>query len=146
MNKLTRREFLNLSGFLSALTAISACNAPIGPFTATPAAATLTSLSSEEDWLIFQTLRRITFGPRPEEIARAREIGLDNFIDEQLAPETIPDPEIEDLFEGMDTLNMTSTELTELEQRGQPVRELIRATLLRAVYSQRQLYELVVDF
>ncbi len=145
---LSRREFLKLSGALGALTALSACTADSKtPATALAAnTATLLPPENADDALIFQTLRRITFGPQPEDLARAREIGLDNFIDEQLAPETIPDPNMDTQLEEMETLALNASELLEVEKRAQPVRQLIRATLLRAVYSKRQLYELMVDF
>lgn len=145
----TRRDFLKLSGFIGALTALSACNAQqtAAAATSTPIlTSSLTVLPNDEDWLIYQTLQRITFGPRVDEIARAQEIGLDAFIEEQLAPESIDDSAMDSLLDGMDTLEMGPDELLEVEKRGQPVNELIRATLLRAVFSKRQLYELMVDF
>ncbi len=152
MGTLNRREFLKLSGFISALTALSACQSDEGVSTAAAASQTpAIKLASQtqiepEDWLIHQTLRRITFGPRVEEIERAKEIGLDNFIDEQLAPESIEDSEMEGILSGFDTLDMAPEELLAVEERRQVILELVRSTLLRAIYSKRQLYELMVDF
>ena len=50
------------------------------------------SESPDSTWRL---LNRITFGPRPEERSRAAEIGLAAFIEEQLAPETLPEKKIE---------------------------------------------------
>ena len=152
MEPLNRREFLKFSGFAGALAALSACQAedavtPVAAATLTPSLNSYPSSQVDtEEWLIQQTLRRITFGPCSEDIERAREIGLDNFIDEQLAPESIDDSEMESYLTDLDALNMTPDELLELEDRRQAILTLVKATLLRAIYSKRQLYELMVDF
>ncbi len=146
MQTIDRREFLKLSGFMSAMAALSACDvaSPKNLIKNFPHLAS--NNVDDEDWLIFQTLRRITFGPRIEEIERAKTIGLDNFIDEQLSPDSIDDSAMNAHLQEFETFSMTPTELFELEQRGRPIFELKRATILRAVYSKRQLYELMVDF
>ena len=43
------------------------------------------------DQQIIQALNRLTFGPRPGDVARVRAIGLDNWIDLQLHPDKIND-------------------------------------------------------
>ena len=43
-------------------------------------------------------LRRLTFGPTPESLAHIQTIGRDAFIEEQLAPETIDDSEMDTLL------------------------------------------------
>ncbi|MBC8506186.1 MAG: DUF1800 domain-containing protein [Anaerolineales bacterium] len=152
METLNRRELLKISGFAGALAALSVCQAenaltPAAAASVTPAHnPSPVAQIDDEDWLIHQTLRRITFGPRIEEIERAKEIGLDNFIDEQLAPKTIDDTEMGSYLSDIESIFMSPEELLEIEQRGQPVRELIQTTLLRAIHSKRQLYELMVDF
>lgn len=150
MQTIDRREFLKIIGAMGTLSAISTCGSMtaedfLGSLTPSPTPS-LHNIIDDEDGLIFQTLRRITFGPRPEEIVRAKEIGLENFIDEQLAPNSIDDSAMDDHLQGLDTFSMSPSELYEVEPRQQPVFELIRATILRAVYSKRQLYELMVDF
>ena len=78
--------------------------------------------------------------------AHARAIGVDAFIDEQLHPDRLDDSQVNPLLSPLTTLSMTAAERLALPQKGQPAQELTVATLLRQVYSQRQLYELVVDF
>src|SRR6185369_14767629 len=43
------------------------------------------------DQQIIQALNRLTFGPRPGDVAKVRAIGLDNWIDLQLHPDKIND-------------------------------------------------------
>ncbi|HJQ24705.1 MAG TPA: DUF1800 domain-containing protein, partial [Blastocatellia bacterium] len=43
------------------------------------------------DQQIIQALNRLTFGPRPGDVAKVRAIGLDKWIDQQLHPEKIND-------------------------------------------------------
>lgn len=142
--QMSRRDFLRLSGFAAAAAALWGCT-PRGttlPVLPTPT----TGLLVDADQLLRLALRRITFGPRPDELERAREIGLDAFIEEQLSPDSIADPEVDSRLAGLDTLTMDVPELAEIDQRGVPPNELMRAMLIRAAYSRRQLYEMVVDF
>src|SRR5690242_21765180 len=46
------------------------------------------------DQQIIQALNRLTFGPRPGDVAKVRAIGLDNWIDLQLHPDRINDDAI----------------------------------------------------
>ncbi len=132
------------------MTALAAC----GPLaeeqsavaTAGPTPASLLPTSYDEDWRLQQTLRRITFGPTQDEVAHAYEIGIDNFIDEQLAPQTLDDSYAESLVAGFDTLNANPADLVGNNMQYQTLTELTAATLLRGLYSRRQLYEMMVDF
>ena len=140
---LSRRDFMKLAGFTSAAAALWGCTpqTTISP-TYTP---TIAPAGSEDEFVV-AALRRITFGPLPEEIARAKQIGFEAFVEEQLAPQTIDDSELTARINHLATLHMTAGELAELEKRALPVTELIQSTLLRAVYSRHQLYEMMVNF
>jgi uncharacterized protein (DUF1800 family) len=120
------------------------------------------SLTPEQKIIHF--LNRTTFGPTPKEAQRIKRVGLRAYLDEQLQPETIPDGPTEEKVAELKTMRMNSRELFELyppasvvKERGMAmggamnaprliVLELQQARLLRAVQSQRQLYELMVDF
>ncbi len=73
--------------------------APIGASAQTvaarkPAKAAVARSDTRElpaDQQIIQALNRLTFGPRPGDVARVRAIGLDNWIDLQLHPDKIND-------------------------------------------------------
>jgi uncharacterized protein (DUF1800 family) len=136
-----------------------------------------------DDKAIVHVLNRIGFGPRPGDVARVRQMGLERYIDEQLHPERIADPGIEPRLASLSTLGLslremaTRFEIPELEARrarreaaaqnggtdqqqpppqppspemmrrgNQPVAELSQQKLLRAIYSERQLQEVLTDF
>jgi uncharacterized protein (DUF1800 family) len=118
-------------------------------------------------------LTRMTFGLRPGEVERVTKMGLDAYIEQQLHPETIDDSAMDTLLEQFASLKMSFTELIggypqpkpqakptpipgatsaalpqalRLKGPQEVIYELQQATLLRAAYSERQLYELMVDF
>ena len=108
-------------------------------------------------------LNRTSFGPTRETIQRANEIGIRAYFEEQLAPDRIPDTFVEEKIAGLKTMRLSSRELIELYPAPQKARdqamgmapmqgprqvilELQLARLLRAVYSRRQFYEVMVDF
>ncbi|HEU4769300.1 MAG TPA: DUF1800 domain-containing protein, partial [Pyrinomonadaceae bacterium] len=145
---------------------------------------------------IVHVLNRLGFGARPGDVERVKKMGLENYINQQLAPEKIADTVAENKVKDLSVLNMTTAELYEkypqparllrqLQERGtlpkdlaeaqangekrrenpeyrkliqeyykenglqQPQRimaELHASRILRAVYSERQLQEVMVDF
>ena len=146
---LTRRDFLKVSSLFAAWTALSSC-APslqtvVAP-TAVPSLGAVPTRVLDDDALIIHTLKRISFGVTPAMIEKAKRIGLNTFIEEQLFPETIADDETENMLEQFSTLEMTPAELFRLEKKGTPVQELIAATITRQWHSERQLLEMMVDF
>lgn len=121
-------------------------------------------------------LNRIAFGPRPGDFERVKQIGIDNYIDEQLHPESIDDSELDKrLADLYPTLAMSIGELMHDYSQPRPVSpamrvyqqfrkaelgmrdqrelgpqqvmyELQEATLMRAIFGKRQLFEVMVDF
>ncbi|MGH7834790.1 MAG: DUF1800 domain-containing protein, partial [Candidatus Binatia bacterium] len=108
-------------------------------------------------------LNRITYGVTTEELARLNDMGAAAFLEEQLRPEQVPDSVVDQKISGLKTIRLSSRELFELypppkQATANPGRmsamegpravilELQRARLLRAVYSKKQLYEIMVDF
>src|SRR4051794_35680126 len=93
----TRREFLTLAGLASAAAILGACTGPDlgGRARALVLGGDEVPGWSRADAATWKALGRLTFGPRPEEVARATEIGLEGWIEEQLAPEGIADREAE---------------------------------------------------
>jgi uncharacterized protein (DUF1800 family) len=119
-------------------------------------------------------LARLTFGPRPGDWARVSAMGMDAFIEEQLAPEKIDDflcerlirhrydsladPESQLFPRKENDQDPVQTIFPSLRDRGARVgdlyeykekvllQELTGATILRAVFSRRQLYEVMVQF
>ena len=153
-----------------------------------------TSLSERER--IVHAMNRLGYGPRPGEVERIRRIGLATYLERQLHPERVADPEIERRLGAFRTLKLSQVELfaaypsptmlrgiveragrlgldpDELRRRFpelgemdvQPTgkeaapaprgfdgprligAELGQAKLIRAIYSERQLEQVMVDF
>ena len=127
------------------------------------------------DRQIVHTLNRLSYGARPGDLERVRAIGLPAWIDRQLRPQTIDDAVAERALAELTTLRMPIAELLrdyprpdptlrekiasgemtrqEMQERypmeKRPVRiaaELQAAKVIRAVTSERQLEEVMVDF
>jgi len=146
---LSRRDFLKLASVVTASAAVASC-APVyrrlaGDLPAIP----WIPLGSRD----FMNLNRLTFGPRVEERARFMEIGLQAWLEEQLDFQSIDDFDSELQLTSFKTLNMEANELEGISNqlfdnydRESIPNELCQATLMRQVYSKRQLYELMVEF
>jgi uncharacterized protein (DUF1800 family) len=159
--KVSRRQFVAASGLFAAWAALAGCgpknflsvasgtatpSTPVPPATPDVANATTLGVEATGNALLAHVLRRLTFGAPPELVEHARSVGVDGFIDEQLHPERIDDSRLDPMLAPLTTLTMTPAERFALKPQGQAAQELTFATLLRQVYSQRQLFELVVDF
>ncbi len=96
-------------------------------------------------------LNRLSFGPRPGDRARVRSLGADEdeaaaaYVEQQLHPEPIDDPWGEWAVRRLETLRQPLGELFEYQPR-LLLSELTRGAILRAVYSRRQLFEVMVHF
>lgn len=116
-----------------------------------------------EEQKILHFLSRVSFGPTAAELEKVKAKGIAAYLEEQLDPEKIPDPAVEEKLKNLKTLGLTGEELLELYPPQQQalskgntpiaddsprfvILELQRAKLLRAVYSGRQLHEVMVDF
>jgi uncharacterized protein (DUF1800 family) len=74
---------------------------------------------------IVHVLNRLGFGVRPGDIQRVKSIGVENYINEQLSPEKIPDAVAESKVKDLMSLTMTTAELYEkYPQPGQLLRQL----------------------
>ncbi len=147
----TRREFIQVAAILAAGAAtLNAC-APLASYlpgdqAGFPNAPILTN----RDW---RALNRLSFGPRQEDRQRLEEIGLENYLEEQLSPDQLSDPITALLLNRFDVLKMDADGL---RNRGDKLfdnydpalvlDDFRQATLLRQVYSKRQLEEVMVEF
>jgi uncharacterized protein (DUF1800 family) len=119
------------------------------------------SLTQQQKLVHF--LNRTSFGPTREELEKLQQSGITAYLDQQLSPEQIPDSVVADKVAELKTMRLSSRELLELypqaavaqakdmdmtQMQGprQVILELQLARLIRAVYSRRQLYEVMVDF
>ena len=91
-------------------------------------------------------LNRLAYGPRPGEIEKVRELGLATWIEQQLNPATIDDSTLAARLPRIPEPPPAATQ-QELQRFGrEQVQALAAQKLLRAIYSERQLEEVLVDF
>jgi len=94
---------------------------------------------------VFHLLSRAAFGPWPGDVQHVKEMGREAWIEEQLNPKAIPDNACDLRAERFESLYFAAGDAYEFRK---PVLrdELTRHALLRAVYSRRQLFEVMVEF
>lgn len=107
-------------------------------------------------------LNRLAFGPRPGDLDAFTALGatpeasLTTYVEQQLQPESIDDSACDALIAsyGFTTLNKSLAQLwadhvkkqgLTYSERIQPVEETRKTTFLRAIYSKRQLVEVLAD-
>ena len=76
--------------------------------------------------VVVHVLNRITFGPRPGDVEAVQKMGLHNYIEQQLHPETIDDSAVDQALAGFDILQMSSPELAQLfegERKAQQLKQ-----------------------
>lgn len=114
-------------------------------------------------------LNRMAYGPRPGDVEAFNALGATDeerlrvFVSQQMNPDSIDDSEFEARYAaaGFETLHKTQEELyhdhiannpydsndeTYWEWYSKPAYELVEASFLRAVYSKKQLVEVLADF
>jgi uncharacterized protein (DUF1800 family) len=96
---------------------------------------------------IRHALSRLTFGPHPDDVEKVRRMGLSTWIDRQLTPSKIDDHAAESRLLPLPTRPERFESMMEARRFGrQSVETLSANKITRAVYSERQLDELLVDF
>ncbi|HUK54837.1 MAG TPA: DUF1800 domain-containing protein [Candidatus Binatia bacterium] len=140
-----------------------------------------------EDEATLHALNRLAYGPRPGDVERVKQMGLERWIDLQLHPERIDDGAVEERLRQYPAIGMSTAQLLaryprpnqQAQQQGQTrqqfrqqqgpaaqqqyagqgmdaaemknrpaeiVLELSEAKMTRAIYSERQLQEILDDF
>jgi uncharacterized protein (DUF1800 family) len=94
---------------------------------------------------------RATFGATPRVLAEIRRLGIDDWLRQQLQPEQIAPTKAELKLAELPSLKLTPQQLRDqrdqLNERGvDPAREAVDATVARQIWSDRQLFEVMVDF
>jgi uncharacterized protein (DUF1800 family) len=96
---------------------------------------------------IEHVLNRLTFGPRPGDVEAVERIGLAAWIERQLHPSRIDDSTLQARLPAPPEPPRQVASPREARQFGrQSVEALSAAKIIRAVYSERQLEEVLVDF
>lgn len=150
---------------IRALPSIVVCLLALSWFLAAGAA---TAAGIPEDLKALHVLNRLTYGPAPGDVQKVQAMGVEKFIQRQLAPESIPLPaKLRQRLDTLDTLRMDPVELFReygppRAQRGRKpdpeeikaarrrarviLEQAVQARLWRATESPRQLQEVMVDF
>ncbi|MER7419102.1 DUF1800 domain-containing protein [Micromonospora peucetia] len=100
---------------------------------------------------ILHLARRATFGATGQVVAEIKERGIDGWLRWQLDPDKIAPTRAELKLADLPTLKLGTAQLREqrdqLNERGaHPEKELVDATIARQIWSNRQLFEVMVDF
>jgi len=69
--------------------------------------------SNPDDKTIIHVLNRIGFGPRPGDVARVRAMGLATYIEQQLYPQKIDNPQLAPRLASLETLGTSTRELAQ---------------------------------
>lgn len=130
--------------------------APPPPTTAAPSTTTTLpttttttqpgSSTGESADRVLHVARRLSFGPTPALLAEIRAIGTTAWIDQQLAWESIDDAAVTAMLASYPRATLTASEITALPDTWRTRQEMASAMITRAVWSRRQLHELLVDF
>ena len=148
---------------------------PAAPVASRGAALALPASPLTQDQRILHALNRLGYGPRPGDVERVRRMGLAAYIERQLDPNRIADPAVEQALAAYPVLDQSTAALVrEYPQPTQQVRQKLAqgemsrqdvvamypperrplvittqmqaARVTRAVLSERQLEEVMVDF
>jgi uncharacterized protein (DUF1800 family) len=102
---------------------------------------------------LLHLLRRATFGPGPASIAEIRKLGAAAWLERQLKPATIDDPVADELIARLPLCGLSIAEIRAKVAAGQlkqfdwtPMWQLSFAAPMRAIWSERQLFEVMTDF
>jgi len=101
---------------------------------------------SRDDATLSHVLNRLTFGARPGDVDLVRSMGLAAWIDQQLRPARIDDHAAEAMLPPLEHPPDAADQQELRRFARRQVETLAAGKLLRAMYSERQLQEVLVDF
>ncbi len=142
--KLSRRAFL---GSILGAAAVSGCSRVIDDLAQPDLPDQLILPGGTERHPIAHLLHRAAYGPRPGQVEEVERMGRDRWLERQLKYRDIDDNALDWRLRRYDTLNMIPRDIMSFTgDRDEVTMELAQATLVRAIFSERQLYEVMVGF
>jgi uncharacterized protein (DUF1800 family) len=142
--KLTRRAFF---GAMLGVTAAAGCSPIIDRLTHEGLPDGLNPPGGNTRHPIAHLLNRATYGPRPGQIEEVERMGHEKWLDEQLNYRRIDDNRLDWRLRRYDSLKLSPVDLLSFEGDADYIAgEVAQATLVRAVFSKRELYEVMVGF
>jgi uncharacterized protein (DUF1800 family) len=146
MTQFTRRHFLQ---FIALGTVAAGCT-PIVDNRLQPALpAAVNQIRTETATRIVHLLNRATFGATSGLVETANNQGIEAWLEQQFDYQALDDWQMALRLRRLDTLNMTAPDLLSfgrLPDKHYVANQLAAAMLLQAIYSKRQLYEMLVHF
>ena len=138
---LSRRDLFRVAAVGSAVVVSGAVSTAASP----PAAASGPLLTNNRN---LHLLRRLTFGPSPASVAEINAMGVGRWMTAQLNPATIDDHVCDGYVARYPRLAWTIQQARANLSNGawDLMNDLGEATLLRAAWSRRQVYEVMVEF
>ena len=152
--KLSRGQFLGAAAAVAGGMSVSGCTQITNYLSAPELPERIGKAEIAATDPIWRALNRMAYGPRPGDVERVRKIGLDAYVEEQLAPERIEERRAAWMrLLPLDTLEMGAADAEDYETsnypevgKGQAAIELQQANVVRSVYSARQLEQVMVEF
>jgi uncharacterized protein (DUF1800 family) len=102
---------------------------------------------------LLHLLRRATYGPTPAAVAEIRELGATAWLERQLQPATIADTGCDDVIGRLDLVNLNIAGVRAAAAAGRlkpgshdAMQQVGYATVARAAWSNRQLFEVMTEF
>lgn len=142
--KFSRRGFL---GAALGLTATAGCSRVIDELAHEGLPDSLNPPGGNARHPIAHLLNRATYGPRPGQIEDVEKMGRTRWIDQQLDYRKIDDNRLDWRMRRYDSLNFIPRDLLSFAGDADYIAgEVAQATLVRAVFSKRELYEVMVGF
>lgn len=145
MTRINRRDFLKLAAFLTAGSGLVAWGTATQLQNADLTTKALVAGTQDQISPALHVLNRLTFGPRPGQVAEVEAMGVDAFIEAQLDYQQLDTSRASAVTDGFDTLTKTIPELS-LVGKFRVAYEMQASALARMLYSEQQLYEVMVDF
>jgi uncharacterized protein (DUF1800 family) len=149
-----RRTLLGRAAAIGAGTAAAGLGGAVltaAPAQAAAGTASTASLVSADPLL--HLLRRATYGPTPAAVAEIRELGAAAWLGRQLTPAAIADGACDTVLGRLEYLHLDIAGVRAASAAGKfkrggydAMQQVGYAALARAAWSQRQLYEVMVDF
>ena len=117
-----------IAGMLAGATVVLTTTSGVSATTASRTVIEDSPLSDQQKAV--HLLNRLAYGPRPSDVERVKSIGFGSFIEQQLNPRKISDPQLQQRLAGLETTRMSIRELAQLFPRGGIVRRLVEGGLL----------------